>query len=159
MARKFDPLFGCATASNCGMIYKTSSRVRSPITDGLSELLQTVRLSGRLRLPFAGTLILVGAIVAAAPVAAADVETGRMLYKRFCAHCHGIDRASTGGASSDLRDFPRAEADRFFASVTNGRGLMPALGSVLSPEELEALWLFVATRGGAEPLPNEGAAE
>jgi mono/diheme cytochrome c family protein len=114
---------------------------------------------GGVRLPFAGTLILVGGIVAAAPVAATDVESGRMLYMRFCAHCHGIDRASTGGASSGLRYFPRAERDRFFAIVNNGRGLMPALGSRLNPEELDALWLFVATRGGAEPLPNEGAAE
>jgi ABC-type amino acid transport substrate-binding protein len=34
---------------------------------------------------------------------------------------------------------------------------MPAWGDILVEEELDALWRYVATRGGAEPFPEEGA--
>jgi len=35
---------------------------------------------------------------------------------------------------------------------------MPAWGDIVVDDELEALWVYVATRGGKQPLPDEAAA-
>ena len=60
-----------------------------------------------------------------------------------------------GTSSFDLRKFPVDQKERFFTSVKDGRGAMPAWGDVIYPEELDALWVYVATRGGKEPFPEE----
>jgi len=101
------------------------------------------------------TLILLPAFFGT-PVAADDaaLETGRSTYKQFCAHCHGIDMKNPGTSSYDLRKWPVDRKDEFYDSVKNGKGDMPAWGDVLYPEELDAIWLYVATRGGTEPLPD-----
>lgn len=99
------------------------------------------------------------ACLVAGPAAAADdlVGGGASLYKQICAHCHGIDMVNPGTSSFDLRTFPQDERARFFESVTKGRNSMPAMGDLLREGELEALWAYVATRGGKEPLLDEGA--
>ncbi|PJA59939.1 MAG: cytochrome C oxidase Cbb3, partial [Rhodobacterales bacterium CG_4_9_14_3_um_filter_71_31] len=81
----------------------------------------------------------------AAAAGAATVEMGRAVYNQLCLHCHGRDMVNPGTASFDLRRFPRDDRARFFNSVTNGRGAMPAWGDLLRPGELDALWLYVAT--------------
>jgi len=90
----------------------------------------------------------------AAAAGAATVEMGRAVYNQLCLHCHGRDMVNPGTASFDLRRFPRDDRARFFNSVTNGRGAMPAWGDLLRPGELDALWLYVATRGGRLPAPQ-----
>ena len=90
----------------------------------------------------------------AAAAGAATVEMGRAVYNQLCLHCHGRDMVNPGTASFDLRRFPRDDRARFFNSVTNGRGAMPAWGDLLRPGELDALWLYVATRGGRQPAPQ-----
>ena len=45
--------------------------------------------------------------------------------------------------------------DAFYNSVKNGKGDMPAWGDVLFPEELDAIWVYVATRAGQEPMPEQ----
>ena len=90
----------------------------------------------------------------AAAAGAATVEMGRAVYNQLCLHCHGRDMVNPGTASFDLRRFPRDDRARFFNSVTNGRGAMPAWGDLLRPGELDALWLYVATRGGGQPAPQ-----
>ena len=94
-------------------------------------------------------------LLAPASIASADdLAKATSLYKQFCAHCHGINMVNPGVSSFDLRKFPVTEKERFETSVMKGRGDMPAWGDILLPEELELLWIYVATRGGKEPLPE-----
>ncbi|MFK7744089.1 MAG: c-type cytochrome [Roseobacter sp.] len=83
---------------------------------------------------------------------------GSKTYKQFCSHCHGINMVSGGNSSYDLRKFPLDQKDRFYGSVLNGKGDMPAWGDILLETEMDALWHYVATRGGKQPLPEEEAA-
>lgn len=83
-----------------------------------------------------------------------DLENGRSTYKQFCAHCHGIDMKNPGTSSYDLRKWPVDQKAEFYDTVQNGKGDMPAWGDILLPEELDAIWHYVATRGGQEPLPD-----
>lgn len=93
-------------------------------------------------------------------LAAADdtLEQAAKAYKNLCARCHGLNMINPGNSSFDLRKFPRDQKARFYDSVSNGRGAMPAWGDVLLPGELDLLWLYVSTRGGKEPPPEEAAA-
>lgn len=73
----------------------------------------------------------------------AQVEAGQEVFETTCAACHGID--GTGG---DLgRDLTGVadEADRaqHIASVTEGKGFMPAQGDQLSAEEIEQAVSYV----------------
>lgn len=86
-----------------------------------------------------------------------DVSKGSSLYKQFCSHCHGINMVNPGTSSFDLRKFPQDQKDRFVTSVTKGKGDMPAWGDILLPEEVDSLWLYVVTRGGKEPPPDNAA--
>lgn len=82
-----------------------------------------------------------GAAAAAAP----SIEAGRRAYTSTCARCHGINLVVTSSAYFDLRTFPREEKDRFFDSVINGKRQMPAWGSILKPETIESIWLYVGS--------------
>ena len=53
-----------------------------------------------------------------------------------------------GTSSYDLRKWPTDQKDTFYNTVKNGKGDMPAWGDVLFPEELDAIWVYVATRAG-----------
>ena len=93
-----------------------------------------------------------------APVFAVDISEelalGVKSYKDFCAKCHGPDMVNPGTSSYDLRKWSPDNKAGFVDSVVNGKGDMPAWGDVLYPEEIEALWRYVATRGGTEPFPD-----
>ena len=86
------------------------------------------------------------------------VVEGEKHYNFFCSKCHGKEMVNAGVSSFDLRTFPRDDKPRFVTSVMEGRGNMPAWGDVLYPEELEALWAYVASRAGQQPLPEDSAA-
>lgn len=54
----------------------------------------------------------------------------------------------TSGANVfDLRKFPLDQYDRFFRSVTEGKGLMPGFKTNLTEQEIKALWAYISTRG------------
>ena len=80
--------------------------------------------------------------------ATVSVEAGRRAYISSCTRCHGINLVSTSSAYYDLRTFPKAEKERFVDSVTNGKRQMPAWGSVLKPEAVESIWLYVGSVNG-----------
>jgi len=82
------------------------------------------------------------------------LSEGRSAYKQLCAHCHGIDMVNPGTGSFDLRRWPVDRKDDFVAAVMHGKGDMPAWGDLLSAEEIEALWVYVATRGGKQTFPE-----
>jgi cytochrome c6 len=86
----------------------------------------------------------------AAPFTAEAVEKGREQFHRTCAQCHGRNMVNSGTTVYDLRKFPSEQRDRFFTSVTVGKGNMPSFKGALEPETIELLWNYVATRGGKE---------
>lgn len=100
------------------------------------------------------TLLLL-ALFAVPAAAAANATGATAVYNQFCAHCHGLSMVNPGTASYDLRKFPRDDKARFFDSVQNGKGKMPPWGDLLTAEEMELLWEYVATRGGKEPMPAD----
>ncbi len=93
---------------------------------------------------------------AVVPATAAGGGSGATaVYNQFCSHCHGIGMVNAGTASYDLRKFPRDDKARFVDSVMNGRGKMPPWGDILTSDEVELLWQYVATRAGKEPMPED----
>ena len=94
-------------------------------------------------------LWLVAAAAAAQPQPQAQqpVEKGRQLYNSYCARCHGLNMVTPGSGFFDLRALRSDEQDRFERSVSQGLRAMPAWGSILKPDDLQALWAYVsATR-------------
>jgi mono/diheme cytochrome c family protein len=99
---------------------------------------------------------LVVAALTCAPVAAQSpqardfateqLKAGAEIYGRNCSPCHGARMLDPQGAA-DLRKFPRGERERFINSVTRGKNQMPPWGDLLKPEEVEALWAYVAAGG------------
>ncbi len=83
---------------------------------------------------------------------------GRSLYKDFCAHCHGVNMVNPGTSSYDLRTYPVDQKASFSDSVNNGKGDMPAWGDILLADEIDAIWVYVATRAGTQPFPAIAAA-
>jgi mono/diheme cytochrome c family protein len=98
-------------------------------------------------------IILTTSLLAFAQLASAQdafkpeqVRSGSETYARHCAPCHGPRMANPEGAS-DLRKFPRDQRERFVTSVSKGKNSMPPWGDVLRPDEIDALWAYVATGG------------
>jgi mono/diheme cytochrome c family protein len=93
-------------------------------------------------------------MVAAARVPAAEdfppeqVRRGAETFATYCSPCHG-ERMSNPELF-DLRRFPPDQHDRFIRSVTNGKNAMPPWRGQLKPDEIEALWAYVAA-GEKEP--------
>jgi cytochrome c6 len=80
-----------------------------------------------------------------------DIERGHKQFDRTCAQCHGRNMVNSGTSVYDLRRFPVDQPERFFASVSNGKGNMPSFKDALSAEQIELLWAYVGSRGGKEP--------
>jgi mono/diheme cytochrome c family protein len=80
---------------------------------------------------------------------AAEFENGRKQFHRTCAQCHGLNMVNSGVTVYDLRKFPLEQPERFFASVTNGKGNMPSFRDALTEEQMRWLWAYVSRRGKA----------
>jgi mono/diheme cytochrome c family protein len=80
-----------------------------------------------------------------------QIRAGAALFARSCAPCHGSHMADPE-AAFDLRTFPHDQHSRFVESVTKGKNSMPPWGSLLKPEDIEALWAYVV----AGEKPAEG---
>jgi alcohol dehydrogenase (cytochrome c) len=94
----------------------------------------------------------IAAALACAAAAAQDrprftpgqIKRGAEIYDRNCSPCHGSRMQDPQGAF-DLRKFPREERERFILSVGRGKNQMPGWGSLLKPEDIEALWAYVVS--------------
>jgi mono/diheme cytochrome c family protein len=73
-----------------------------------------------------------------------QIERGAALFAKNCATCHGAHMRNPQWAI-DLHAFPRDAHARFVDSVTYGKRNMPSWEDVLKPDEIEALWSYVAT--------------
>ena len=108
-------------------------------------------LSGFVRAQSAGTPDAQAVSVPlATPFTAEMVEKGREQFHRTCAQCHGRNMVNSGTTVYDLRKFPTEQRDRFYTSVTNGKGNMPSFKGAIDEAAIAALWAYVATRGGKE---------
>ena len=76
-------------------------------------------------------------------------ERGVAQFKRTCQQCHGRDMVNAGATVYDLRRFPVDDRERFFNSVTNGKGNMPSFKDALTLEQITVLWTYVKNRGKA----------
>ena len=74
---------------------------------------------------------------------AEQIKQGADTYARHCAPCHGVRMKNPEGAF-DLLTFPKDQDGRFRNSVAKGKNSMPPWESLLKPEEIDALWAYVA---------------
>lgn len=86
-----------------------------------------------------------------APFQPDEIDQGREQYHRTCAQCHGRNMVNSGTTVYDLRRFPVDDAERFQASVTQGKGNMPSFKEALTQEQVALLWAYVGSRGGKAP--------
>ncbi len=93
---------------------------------------------------------------------------GAKVYARHCASCHGV-RGAGDGPSAAAEGMPAVAAfqnekyamyslGRFFKSIADGQGNMPAYGDKLTVEELwsAALWVFHLRTLSPLNLENNG---
>jgi cbb3-type cytochrome c oxidase subunit III len=82
-----------------------------------------------------------------------QVQRGREVYTANCARCHGGDGMSHT-SMGEMTEAPnltdavwqsRRSSARMIASVTNGRGEMPAFKRKLSPQDIAAAVAYVRT--------------
>jgi mono/diheme cytochrome c family protein len=72
-----------------------------------------------------------------------QIATGAEIYAVNCSPCHGA-RMLDSGAAFNLKKFPRDQRERFVNSVVRGKNQMPPWGDFFKPDQLEALWAYVA---------------
>lgn len=63
---------------------------------------------------------------------------GKKVFKQNCVVCHGLDGKLGANGSKDLTQ-SKLSLDERKAIVKNGKGAMVGLGSLLKPEEIEAV--------------------
>lgn len=84
---------------------------------------------------------------------------GWKMFSVYCYRCHGVD-AMGGGIAPNLRHSVSKEGsvthDVFITTVTYGRTAlgMPTWKALLSPEQIEDLWLYVNARSSARLYPG-----
>jgi mono/diheme cytochrome c family protein len=84
---------------------------------------------------------------------------GWKMFSVYCYRCHGVD-AMGGGIAPNLRHSVSSEGsvthDIFIQTVTNGRldKGMPSWKALLSPEQMEDLWLYVNARSSGRLNPG-----
>jgi len=76
-----------------------------------------------------------------------EFDRGRTQYHRTCAPCHGLNLVNAGVTTYDLRRFPPDQPERFLASVSKGKGNMPAWENALDFDQIKALWAYVSNHG------------
>ena len=65
--------------------------------------------------------------------------------KAQCGMCHTLKAAGSKGQIGPNLDQLKPLVPQVIAAVTNGTGVMPAFGGILSSEEIEAVAHFVST--------------
>jgi hypothetical protein len=84
---------------------------------------------------------------------------GWKMFSVYCYRCHGVD-AMGGGIAPNLRHSVSSEGsvthEVFIQTVTNGRldKGMPTWKALLSPEQMEDLWLYINARSSGRLAPG-----
>jgi cytochrome c5 len=79
------------------------------------------------------------------------LEEGKVLYGRYCIHCHGEGGKGDGLVGKEYKGVPNYSADTYknmndghiFHVITNGKGRMWPHGSQMTPEERWKIVQFV----------------
>lgn len=86
--------------------------------------------------------------------AVADDGLGHRLFTAEatppCGICHTLAAAGTEGAVGPVLDDIKPDSGRVRAAVSQGVGIMPAYGDMLTAEQIEAVATYVASATGAE---------
>jgi mono/diheme cytochrome c family protein len=77
------------------------------------------------------------------PLNEKSLAEGKVLYERYCQHCHGATGAGDGTVGKVYKGVPNYKADAYktmndghvFHVITNGKGRMWPHGSQVDPEE------------------------
>jgi mono/diheme cytochrome c family protein len=93
------------------------------------------------------TTLLIAAACTVVPAAAQtfppeQIKTGAEVFATNCVPCHGERMADP--TLFNLREFPKDQRSRFINSVSNGKNAMPPWRGQLKPDDIEALWSYVA---------------
>jgi len=70
--------------------------------------------------------------------AKAEGPDGEAIYKTYCVNCHGLQGDMGGAGAYNLRMSELSLEERMQV-IKNGRGMMAALGSLMSEEEIRAV--------------------
>ena len=68
------------------------------------------------------------------------------LEKGNCATCHSLSDAGSNANIGPNLDMIKPDVGRIVIAVTNGIGVMPAYEGILTPEEIEAVALYVSEK-------------
>ncbi|HYL05857.1 MAG TPA: cytochrome c [Thermoanaerobaculia bacterium] len=100
------------------------------------------------------TLLAAASALAAPPAARADAAAGAPLYKDKCMGCHGADGSGSTpmGKALKVQDLRKPEIQakkdaELAASITNGKGKMPAQKGNLSAAQVAEIVSYVRTLG------------
>ena len=85
-----------------------------------------------------------GATERTAPPAADGAE----IFASDCASCHTLAAADAGGVTGPNLDDLQPSADTVRSQVISGGGGMPSFEGELSPEEIDAVSVYVADNAG-----------
>lgn len=93
------------------------------------------------------------------PMYESHVNNGKVLYERFCDHCHGEKGAGDGKVSNHDAINPPANAfekpdGQMFYSITYGKGIMGAHNTQLNQKERWQVINYIKSINGAEVLPD-----
>ncbi|WP_373000978.1 c-type cytochrome [Marinobacter sp.] len=99
-------------------------------------------------------LCAVSLIGLSAPVHADDIEKGKEVFTQqaqpSCTVCHALADAGSSGAIGPDLDELKPSLEQVANAVTSGVGIMPAFNESLSPEQIRAVALYVASVTGGE---------
>ena len=65
--------------------------------------------------------------------------------KAMCGTCHTLQNAGSVGEIGPNLDMLKPQIPQIISAVTNGIGVMPPWGGILTPEEIEAVAYYVFT--------------
>jgi len=68
------------------------------------------------------------------------------LEKGNCATCHALNDAGSNADIGPNLNLIKPDVGRVVMAVTNGIGVMPAYDGILTPEEIEAVALYVSEK-------------
>ena len=90
-------------------------------------------------------IILIFTVLTTSVVADDKMELGLDVYnnKAMCGACHTLQAASSVGEIGPNLDQLKPLLSHIISTVTHGIGVMPAFGSMLTEEEIEAVSYYV----------------
>ena len=75
-----------------------------------------------------------------------DLGKNIFLEKGNCATCHALNDAGSNADIGPNLNLIKPDVGRVVMAVTNGIGVMPAYEGILTPEEIEAVSLYVSEK-------------